>query len=309
MKEDTIQAAESINAILDAVVSINTRIPDDALSAGLLGTERSGHGVVIRDDGLILTIGYLITDADTIWIGTDSDTVIPGHAVAVDFESGLGLVKPSVPVNLPLVELGDAASLETNEPVFVLGSGGLNETIEARVIGKQEFAGRWEYLLDEAVYTSPAHPTWAGAALLNGHGRLCGIGSLLVQIPDAETSANMFVPVDCIESCIDDLCRYGRRNTPPVPWLGLLIHDEEELQVAAVYSGCPADQAGIQPGDVITAVEGVEVDSLADFYRKLRACGHAGVGVSITLQRDGESAEVTVITSDRHAFMRKGTLH
>lgn len=309
MKEDTTPAAESINAILDAVVSINTQIPDDALSAGLLGTERNGHGVVIRDDGLILTIGYLIIDADTIWIGTDRDTVVPGHAVAVDFESGLGLVKPSIPVNLPLVELGDADSLETSEPVFVLGSGGLDETIEARVIGKQEFAGRWEYLLDEAVYTSPAHPSWAGAALLNGRGRLCGIGSLMVQIPDAETAANLFVPVDCIVSCIDDLCRYGRRNTPPVPWLGILIHDEEGLQVAAVYSDCPADQAGVQPGDIITAVGDREVDSLADFYRKLRACGPAGTCVSLSVERSGEPVTITVTTGDRNAFLKKGTIN
>lgn len=309
MKEDTIQATESINAILDAVVSINTQISDDALSADLLGAERSGHGVVIREDGLILTIGYLVIDADCIWIGTDGDTAVPGHVIACDFESGLGLVKPSMPVNLPSVELGSAASLEVEEPVFVLGSGGISDTIEARVIGKQEFAGRWEYLLDEAVYTAPAHQTWAGTALLNGRGRLCGIGSLLVQIPDAETSANLFVPVDCIESSIDDLCRYGRRNTPPVPWLGMLIHDEQALQVAAVYSGCPADAAGIQPGDIITAVEDRDVDNLADFYRKLRACGPAGTRVSLSLERAGEPMTITVTTADRNVFMKKDTIN
>lgn len=309
MKETTIQTAESINTILDAVVSVKTQISDTALSADLLGTERSGHGVVIREDGLILTIGYLVTDADTIWIGTDSDTVVPGHVVAVDFESGLALVKPSMPVDLPSVEPGSANSLEVNEPVFVLGSGGIDETIEARVIGKQEFAGRWEYLLEEAVYTSPAHTSWAGAALLNGHGRLCGVGSLLVQIPDAEASANLFVPVDCIVSCIDELCRHGRRNTPPLPWLGMLIHDEEELQVAAVYSGCPADAAGIQPGDIITAVEYREVDGLADFYRKLRACGPAGTSVSLSVERTGESLTMTVTSADRNAFLKKDTIN
>ncbi|MEX2525314.1 MAG: S1C family serine protease [Gammaproteobacteria bacterium] len=309
MKEYAIETTDSISAILDAVVSINTQISDDALSADLLGAERSGHGVVIREDGLILTIGYLVIDADRIWIGTDGDTAVPGHVIACDFESGLGLVKPSMPVNLPSVEPGSAASLEINEPVFVLGSGGIDETIEARVIGKQEFAGRWEYLLEDAVYTSPAHTSWAGAALLNGRGRLCGIGSLLVQIPDAEASANLFVPVDCIESSIDDLCRYGRRNTPPLPWLGMLIHDEENLQVAAVYGGCPAEQAGLEPGDIIIAVDGVEAESLADFYRKLRACGPAGTRVALTVERSGELIVITVISADRNAFLKKDTIN
>ncbi len=309
MNEDTTQTTESIHKILDAVVSINSHIPEDALSADLLGTERDGHGVVIGPDGLILTIGYLITDAETIWIGTDEHTVVPGYTVASDFESGLGLIKPAMPVDLPVVELGSAALLDIDEPVFVVGSGGLKQTIEARVIGKQEFAGRWEYLLEEAVYTAPAHTAWAGAALLDGRGCLCGIGSLLVQTSDAETSANMFVPVDTIVHCLEDLCRHGRRRTPPRPWLGLLIHDDEQLQVAAVYGGCPADTAGIRPGDFIIMVGEHAVSELADFYRRVWACGPAGTPVPLTLERDGDWIEVTVASSDRNAFIRKDTIN
>ena len=167
MWEDIAQISASIDDVLEAVVSVRAQIPEDALSADVLGSERSGHGVVIREDGLVLTIGYLIADAEQVWIGIDDETLVPACVIASDYETGFGLLQPTLPVDLPWVELGSSGYLEIDEPVFVVGSGGIGDTIEASVVAKQEFAGRWEYLLDEAVYTAPAHHSWAGAALLN----------------------------------------------------------------------------------------------------------------------------------------------
>jgi len=313
MKEYTIQTAEAIDAILGTVVAVNTHVPEDAMSAELLGTERSGHGVVIRPDGLIVTVGYVVLDAESIWIGTDAETVVPAYLVANDFESGLALLKPALPVSLHAIALGSAADLGIDEPVFVAGSGGINDTIEARVVAKQEFAGRWEYLLDEAVYTAPVHQGWTGAALLDGSGRLCGIGSLLLQDPaisDQDSTVNLFVPVDLLAPVIDELCQNGRRSTPARPWLGTLIEEvDEQLVVTGVYRDCPADLAGLLPGDVIVRVCGRPPFSLADFLRRVRDQGPAGVVVPLTVLRGGELEQLAVKTTDRMALMRKDTIN
>jgi len=310
MWEDIAQISASIDDVLEAVVSVRAQIPEDALSADVLGSERSGHGVVIREDGLVLTIGYLIADAEQVWIGIDDETLVPACVIASDYETGFGLLQPTLPVDLPWVELGSSGYLEIDEPVFVVGSGGIGDTIEASVVAKQEFAGRWEYLLDEAVYTAPAHHSWAGAALLNGNGQLCGIGSLLVQTPGTDTPANMFVPVDILKPVFENLCRYGRPGNVARPWLGALIQDEDnQLQVVAVYQGCPAEQGGILPGDTIIAIDGVMVADLADFYRKLWARGGAGIAVTFTLVRAGRRMEMSVVTADRNAFIKKDTIN
>lgn len=313
MKEDITSESVNIQSILDAVVSVTTEVPEDALSATLLGTERSGHGVVIRDDGLIVTVGYIVADAETLWVGLDENTVVPAYLLAHDHESGLGLLKPAMPVDLPWVEVGSSQSLELDEPVFIMGSGGINDTIEARVVARQEFAGRWEYLLDEAIYTAPAHSNWGGTALLNGRGQLCGIGSLMVQNPESDpdqSSGNMFVPIETLTPVIGELCDHGRRQSPPRPWFGMLVESEEEdLQVVAVYRDCPADQAGIVPGDFIVRVAGQVPDGLADFYRRAWRCGAAGVSIPLTLLRESEIQEVTVETADRNAFIRKQTVN
>ena len=313
MKETYETYLPEIKKILSAVISITTHVPEEAMTAELLGTERKGHGVVIRNDGLIVTIGYLIHEAESIWIGINNDSVVPGYAIGYDYESGLGLVKPGLPLDCPSITLGRSADLRIGDPVFIAGSKGIRETIEARVIAKQEFAGRWEYVLDEAIYTAPAHPNWAGAALLDQHGRLCGIGSLLLQDVNSDNEddlANVFVPIDTITPVIDDLCRYGRRKTPPRPWLGLFVHeDANQLLVSGVYRGCPGDKAGLIPGDVIVSVNGMAPSGLASFFRQVWSLGSAGVEVPLTIMRDGKLHNVIVRSSERNAYLKKETIN
>ena len=170
-----------LRAAVDAVVALRADIPDDAFTAPILGTERTGSGVVIGDDGLVLTIGYLVTEAESIWLSANDGTVVPGHPIAYDFATGLGLVLPLSPLRVRPIARGSAASLAPSDDVFVLGSGGRAHALKATVIAKREFAGYWEYLLDEALFTTPVHPEWSGAALVGEDGRLVGIGSLLVQ--------------------------------------------------------------------------------------------------------------------------------
>jgi len=304
--------ATRLSPAFDAVVSIKARIPDDAMSAGLLGTERSGHGVRIRDDGLIATIGYIVNEADTIWIGSRDGTIVPGVAIGYDFESGLGLVRPTLPLPGATIEIGSAEALAVGDDVLVVGSDAHDEGLAAEVVAKREFAGRWEYLLEEAVFTAPPHESWSGAALLDTQGRLCGVGSLVVQnfdIDDVLTTVNMFVPIELLMPIVDDMCELGRRRTPPRPWLGLLIDDSQErLTVVGVYRNCPGDKAGLKPGDLIVGVDGAPVDDLGMMLRRVWRLGSAGTNVPLTVVRDGEQFEAVVRSADRAIFQRRGTM-
>jgi S1-C subfamily serine protease len=295
----------------EALVSITAHVPEDAMSAGLLGTERIGHGVRIRDDGLIVTIGYVVHEAENVWIGT-RDTVVPGFVIGYDFDSGLALVKPSLPLRGPAMRLGSAKALAIGDAVKIMSSGGKEQALDARVVAKQEFAGRWEYVLDEAVFTTPPHDSWSGAALVDSEGRLCGLGSLVIQ--GFETRAgnctvNMFVPIELLSPIVDEILEHGRRSSPPRPWLGMLVHDDQhDLTVVGVYRNCPADKAGLRPGDVIVGIDDEPVVGLANMFRRVWSLGSAGVDVPLNVLRNTEKMQLKVRSGDRAGFQRKGTL-
>jgi S1-C subfamily serine protease len=292
-------------------VSITAHVPEDAMSAGLLGTERVGHGVRIRDDGLIATIGYVVHEAENLWIGT-RETVVPGFVIGYDFDSGLALVKPSLPLHGPSMRMGRADDLSVGDSVTVMSSGGKEQSVAARVVAKQEFAGRWEYVLDQAVFTTPPHDSWSGAALVDGDGRLCGLGSLVIQGFETRTGSstvNMFVPIELLAPIVDEICLHGRRSSPPRPWLGMLVHDDEhDLTVVGVYRNCPADKAGLRPGDVIVGIDDEPVEGLANMFRRVWSLGAAGVDVPLNVLRNTERMQLKVRSGDRAGFQRKGTL-
>jgi S1-C subfamily serine protease len=297
---------------LDAIVSIKAHIPEDAMSAGLLGTERNGHGVRIREDGLIATIGYVVNEAESIWIGSPNGKTVPGFLVGYDFDSGFGLVKPTLPLEGGCMPMGEGGSLEVGETVTVAASGNAEQVIDAEIVAKQEFAGRWEYLLDEAIFTAPPHESWSGAALIDRQGRLCGLGSLVIQgfeVNGSTMTVNMFVPIELLSPIIDEICQHGRRLAPARPWMGVLVHeDQDELTIIGVYRNCPADKAGLRPGDVVLQIDGEPVEGLADMLRSIWRLGSAGVEVPITVMRDTARIDAVVQSADRAAFQHKGTV-
>ncbi len=256
---------------LTSIVGLRTIVPDDAFTAEALGTERSGHGVVIRD-GVVLTIGYLITEAEEIWLSLPDDRVIAGHAIAYDQTTGFGLVQALGALDLPALPLGHSAATPVGSRVVMAGAGGRHHSIAARIVAKQEFAGYWEYLLDEAIFTAPAHPFWGGAGLIGAGGDLLGIGSLQVEQRASSGEMgqlNMVVPIDLLKPILDDLLASGRVKGASHAWLGLFATDlEGKVFIVGVYAGAPADQAGLKPGDLVLSVAGEPVSSLADFFRK-----------------------------------------
>ena len=297
---------------LDAVVQLQAEIPEDAFTSGILGTERAGYGVVIREDGLVLTIGYLITEAENIWLKTNAGVVVAGHALAYDQSSGFGLVQPLGNLRAPLLERGSAAALAAGDDVLVIGHGGRSHALKAKVIAKREFAGYWEYLIEDALFTAPAHPHWGGAALLDADGRLVGIGSLLLQEVTGEGSeqGNMFVPIDLLEPILEDLLAHGRAARVPHPWLGMYTQQAAgRLIVGGLAHGGPAERAGVQAGDLVLGVAGKRTVSLADFLRMVWRLGGPGVEVPLMLARQGDVLRLNVHSADRSDFLKKPRLH
>ena len=301
-----------LDAALSAVVGLRSEIPEDAFTAGILGTERTGNGVVIRDDGLVLTVGYLITEAETIWLSTVKGTVVAGYPLAYDQATGFGIVQALGKLGVPALARGSAAECRRGDQVVVAGHGGRRRALKAHVIAKREFAGYWEYVLDEAIFTVPAHPNWGGTAVMDAGGRLAGIGSLLVQerIEDKEIQGNMVVPIDPLEPILDDMLRYGRVNRPPRPWLGMYTTEfNKRLVVAGLAKGGPADRARVEVGDMVLAVAGEPVAGLAELFRKVWSQGRAGAEVKLTLVRGGERVEAALRSVDRNDFLKKPKLH
>ena len=298
---------------LAAMVGLHSIIPADAFTAETLGTERAGNGVFIRDNGLVLTIGYLITEAQTIWLSLSDGRSVPGHVIGYDQETGFGLVQALAKLEVPALDIGKSSAASIGERVVVGGAGGRQRSVAARIVAKQEFAGYWEYLLDEAIFTAPSHPNWGGTALIGPAGDLIGIGSLQLQhVVDKgqPQNINMIVPIDLLEPIFDDLMKTGRRSGPPRPWLGLYATEvESRLVVVGIADRGPAKKADLRNGDIVLSVAGKEVRDLASFFRRIWAQGQAGVEVPITIYRDGETVDVRVKSSERGRFLKGPSLH
>jgi len=297
---------------LTAIVALSTRVPDEAFTAETLGTERAGNGVVIGDDGLVLTIGYLVMEADTVWLTTHDGRSVPGHVVGYDAVTGFGLVQALGPLNLPALSLGRSGTVRVGDRAIVAGVGGRQRSVAVEIVARQEFAGYWEYVLDEALFTAPAHPQWGGAALIGATGELLGIGSLQLQQGTTEgpRTINMIVPIDLLPPILDDLVSRGRADRPPRPWLGLYASDgDDAVVIMGLADDGPAEAADLRPGDVVTAVAGEPVADLAGFFRQVWALGEAGVRVPLTIRRDGQTIKLAVTSANRERFLVSPPLH
>jgi len=298
-----------LDRALSAVVGLHAIIPPDAYTANTLGTERAGNAVLI-DDGLLLTIGYLITEAETVWLHLGDGRVVEGHALGIDPESGLGLVQALGAIDLQPLPLGNSSAAKTGDRVIIGGVGGRIRSVAGRIAARQEFAGYWEYLLDDAIFTEPSHPNWGGTALLSSSGELIGIGSLQIERSGSDEHYNLMVPIDLLKPVLGDLRKFGRVDKPARPWLGLYSTEiEDKVVVVGIAPKGPAARAELKSGDVILAVGGAKVSGEADFYRKVWALGSAGVEVPLTLFSGGATFDVVLHSSDRAKFLKAPQLH
>ncbi len=312
LRPSTQDLAFDLDQTLASVVALHARAPKDAFTADALGVERVGNGVVIGDKGLVLTIGYLVTEADEVTLITNDGRDIAAHVLGHDQATGFGLVHALEPLELPAMPLGDSRRLAAEDQVIVAGGGGRAHASVGRVLARAPFAGYWEYKLDAALYTGPGHPHWSGAALIDAHGGLVGLGSLqMMQEEDGREAStlNMCVPIELLPPILDNLAK-GLSDQPARPWLGVFSQDSQDgVVVLSVAADGPADRAELRRGDVILAVGGRRVTGLADFYDKLWALGPAGVTAPLQLRRQRDVFDVEIRTVDRASKLKKRLLN
>jgi S1-C subfamily serine protease len=301
-----------LDEALASVVSLEAEIPEDAFTASMLGTERAGSGVLIRDSGLVLTIGYLVTEAHEVTLRTAKGQTVSGHVLGIDQASGFGLVQALDPIDIPAIALGDSRHAAPGDQVIVAGASGRRRALAAQIVARQEFAGYWEYLIEEAIFTAPAHPNWGGTALIGARGELLGVGSLQLQHQTPNGSIrplNMMVPVELLTPVFENL-RTGKPTRSPRPWLGLFAQEHEQNVVVldTSHEG-PAKRAGLKRGDLIKKAGDMEITNLADFYRSLWAQGTAGATVDLTVERDGDTFDMRVTSSDRMSYLKRPRAH
>jgi S1-C subfamily serine protease len=300
-----------LDRVLSSVVGLHSIIPPDAFSADNLGTERAGNGVLI-DDGLILTVGYLITEAQSVWLHLGDGRVVEGHGLGFDAETGFGLVQALGRIDLDPIPLGSSRLAEIGDRVILGGAGGRTRSVASHIAARQEFAGYWEYLLDEAIFTYPAHPNWGGTGLISNKGELIGIGSLQLERERGGRNehVNMIVPIDLLKPVLEDLRKFGRVNKPARPWLGMYSTEiDNKVVVVGISSKGPAARAELKAGDVILAIKGEKISTQLEFYRKLWGLGPAGVDVPLTVHHDGVTFDVVLASTDRAKLLKAPRLH
>jgi S1-C subfamily serine protease len=300
--------------ILDAVVKLRAQVPSDARTAPFLGTEREGSGVLIDSGGLIVTIGYLITEAMGVEVTAPGGKPVPATVVGFDSESGLGLVRANQKLEAKPLPLGSAKGLKEKQPVLIAAFGGVEGAQPAVVVSRRPFAGYWEYLLDEAIFTAPPHLNWSGSALIAPDGKLLGIGSLIVgdaKKGDKALPGNMFVPIDLLKPNLGDLLASGRPAAAPRPWLGINAQEVGgRIVVTRISPEGPAEKAGILRGDTLRSIGGRPVNELADLWQRLWAQGPAGTEIRLGISHGGsEPRDVTVKTIDRYRYLKLDTTY
>ena len=287
-----------------SVVKLTVKAVRDALSANTLGQQREGTGVVIDSSGLVLTIGYLVTEADTIELATADGRKFPANVIGYDNATGLGLVKSLKPLPIKPVDFGQSSAANLRDIVLIVGFDGV---APAYIVSKRPFVGYWEYLLDEAIYTAPATVNWQGAALLSREGKLLGIGSLAVgdAVGKSSVPGNMFVPIDTLKPVLGDFIANGRVTTKPRPWLGITSQEiQGKVIVTRVTAAGPAEEAGLQAGDIIVGLGGQALTGQADFYTRLWKSGDAGVEVTLDVLKGNKIEPVKVKSIAREGHFR-----
>lgn len=288
----------------DAVVGLKATIVEGARSAGTLGPEREGSGVVIGDDGLVLTIGYLVLEAESVLLIDDLGREWPARVVSYDVATGLALVQSLVPMPLAPAPFGVSSAVGTEQPLMIVSGGGSGAISMARLVSRRAFSGTWEYHLDAALYTAPGRRDHSGAGLFNDRGELVGVGSLWLADAQGGTagrvSGNLFVPTDLLAPVLPELRRGGENAASARAWLGVQCAESARgLRVVRVNADSPADVAGLAPGDTIERIDGTAVITLEGLYKTLWSGGPAERDVQLDLLRDGRQLSVTVSTVDR----------
>ena len=302
----------NLDKITKAIVHLEIKIKPEARTAETLGLERNGNGVVIGSNGLILTIGYLIMESSSIHVTAYNGRHSVADFIAYDHRTGFGLLRARKKLGLSSLKLGDSATLKIGAPMVILSAGKTGSISPVRVSSRRSFAGYWEYLVDNAIFTMPPHHRYGGAALVDLNGYLMGIGSLFVgdaQGPESQAPGNMFVPIDLAKPILRQMINTGRSGYKPRPWLGVYVSASKgRVYINEIAARGPSEEAGLKRGDIIVGVSGRRVSGLADLFRKIWSRGDAGAKIELNVipvgSKDLKIRRVFIHSKDRRQWLR-----
>ena len=306
-KNDLVKTEEEIRKIYQSIVRIDSIVPANALTAESLGIERNGNGVVI-DKHHILTIGYIVLEAEKIDVSLFNGKTIPAKVVGYDHTTGFGLLKPIIKTELSPLKLGDSDKLKNEEFAFALPYPNQGRGSAVKVVSRRPFSGWWEYYLKKPIYTYPINYSWAGTPLINRKGEILGIGSLSVgeSTPGVMSLGNLFVPINILKPILSDLKKFGKRIKDIKPYFGFSLEDSTgNVSILRVVKNGPAEKAGIFPDDIITSVNGKKINSLEDFYLTSWSYGGPGTKLKLDVKRGNENITLQVQTGDRNDYYVK----
>lgn len=324
LPDDGHRLGAALQRASDASIGLLVQAVEGAASAETLGAQRKGSGVVIGEDGLVLTIGYLILEAEQIDLVLDDGRRIPARPLAHDLATGFGLVQALLPLPMSAVPLGEAAALVGDETLLMVSGGHGGMVGPTRLVARGQFAGYWEYLIDGALFTAPARTDHSGAGLYNRRGELVGVGSMVLadtrsslrqpadwlgaEVEGGRLPGNLFVPIDLFKPIVDELRRSGRSAASRRAWLGVNCTETEgRILVMRVSRDSPAEAAGLRPGDHILGLDGLGVGDLPAFYRRLWQGGPAERDVHLQVVRDGEVHTLMLHAVDQQSVIRRAS--
>ncbi len=293
---------------INAIVGVKAQVPASARLANVLGTKREGSGVVIDGKGLVLTIGYLILEASDVEVSNSQNEFVPAQVVAYDYDTGFGLVRALEPLGIDGIDIGHSADLEIGDSALIVSHVGPEFLQQVEVVDVRDFPGYWEYLLENAIFTTPPFQEFGGAALIDKSGKLVGVGSLVVadaRLGEDRAAGNMFVPIDQLEPILEDLLQNGKRSGSSRPWLGVYTEmTRGNLFITRIADESPAARADLRSNDIIVSVNGSDVTDMAGFYRSVWSSGDAGVEIELTILRNGELLKISLVTEDRYDWLK-----
>ena len=302
-----------VKQVRPSVVNIDTESQVQT-AFGLFPQQGAGSGVIVRPDGYILTNNHVVQGATTIKVTLTGGKVLSGRLIGRDPLADLAVIKVDSKESLPAARLGDSRSLQVGQLAIAIGNPfGLGSTVTTGVVSALNRNIELPNLVVEnLIQTSAAiNPGNSGGALVDSSGSVIGINTAI--IPNAQ-GIGFAIPSDVARTEMDQLIANGRVIRP---WLGVDYGGEVDPQAAKAYGlgtdhgvvvrqvepSAPAGRAGVQAGDIITALNGDRIDDWNTFVHDI-VNKKIGETIRLTVVRDGKPRTLSVTLTERPAESR-----
>jgi len=266
--------------------------------------EGLGSGVIVTEDGYILTNAHVVKGADEIQVHI-GDKQYDAKIVGIDEKTDVAVLKVDADEKLPAAKLGDSDKIRVGEWVLAIGSPfRLEHTVTAGIISAKGRSRMGIADYEDFIQTDAAiNPGNSGGALVNLNGEVIGINTAIVSQAGGNIGIGFAIPINLARRVMDQLIAHGRVIRG---WLGVTIQDMTDnlaeamglkeakgVLITSVLPGSPAEDAGLKRGDIILKVDGKDVESVSHL-RNIISSAEPGTKVKLTIFRDGQEKILTV---------------